>query len=275
MRCNLYILLCFIFSHVLLYAEDDGGVSFKIGIEGGYDYFVGKFKSPLYERQLGSYYARDVYSNYNPFNKSDGMSSMSDWYAGVTIEALFDDERFGVTTGLRYTCYMADYEPDKGFYWDVTEPDAEALDFRRGEKITQRNHYVGFPLEGRFITGKNGQWVRFYLKLGSSWGFLMRSDKKIYYVSEKYEDGEIEDIGMEPDHFVGSIFPAFGFRIGSRYPLFNIDFHLPSFYVNMPAAYFLPDDGVGVQLSIQFPLSASSYYSKRPMAAPCKKYKFK
>lgn len=253
-----------------LFAED-GDVAFKVGIEGGYDYFVGEYKRPVYEEQLGSYHKQTVYSNYNPFNKNDGVKSMIDWYAGVTIEALFDNERYGVTTGLRYTRYISDYEPDKFFYWNVTEEDAEELDYRRASKLSQRNHYLGFPLEARFLTGKNGHWLRFYLKLGTSWGFLLSSEKKISYLSEEYGTEKLDDIGSEPDRFVGSIFPAFGFRFGSRYPLINLDFHLPSFYVNMPAAYFLHDDGVGVQLSIQFPLSPSSYYSRRPMAAPCKK----
>jgi len=250
-----------------------GNLRLKLGVDGGHDYYIGKHHDPDKVKQIGSYTNTDkeTYSNYNPIFPSDDSEFLHSWYVGITGEVLFHHERFGITTGLRYIQYIDTYNPAGDyFYWNYSN-EGSANYVLKGESILQRNHYIGFPLEFRYLASRPGRFCRFYFKLGSSWGFLVASDNKLNCYDSSVNDelgGYIDDVGKDPDSFVGSIYPAFGFRLLRFFPLVNIDFHLPSFMINMPASYFYYDIGMGVQLSIQLPTDRDSYDRKAPMGVP-------
>jgi len=267
------ILLCLVLlscPFALVHAA--GKIKVKVGVDMGCDYYVGDRHDPRYVKQLGSFSDKEeTYSNYNPILAGDGVDHLQSWYVGLTGELLFHKERFGVTTGLRYTQFIDIYDPDAAyFYWD-SHADGSDVYYVRARTLLQRNHYVGFPLEFRYLASRPGRICRFYFKLGSSWGFLVASDNKLTCYDSSVDDelgGYVDDVGKDPDRFVGSVYPAFGFRIGRYFPLFNIDFHLPSFLINMPASYFYYDMGVGVQLSVQLPTDRAAYDRRDPMGIP-------
>ncbi|MBR4840373.1 MAG: outer membrane beta-barrel protein [Paludibacteraceae bacterium] len=248
-------------------------IKLKLGLETGYQIYVGEHLKPQLDKEadaeeVNNAPSEETLTNYNPILPTDDESYMHCIFGGLTGEILWRRERYGITTGARYTQFIDIYDFDLK---QTTSTDEGEVETFQSKKLTQRTHYVGFPVEFRFLATRAGRPCRFYFKMGSSWNFLMATDNLVK--SRDPETGEeseknLSDVGREPDKFIGTLYPAIGCRFFSYRPHLNVELHLPSFIINMPASYFAHNIGLGLNVSIQFPTDKKSYETYRQMGAP-------
>lgn len=262
----------------IAFMTTEAKIKFNVGVETGYQLYVGEHiatqgtELEVSEDEQAPKDRKHL-SNYNPAIPTDDESYLHCLFGGVTGEFLWNRERYGITTGLRYTQFIDRYDFDEP---QTEAPEGETQVAPISNRLLQRTHYLGFPLEFRYLTSKAGRPCRFYFKLGTSWNFLMATDNRLTStIPSAGEEIETEptDVGREPDYFIGTIYPAIGFRIFRRFPLLNVEMHLPSFVVNMPTSYFAYNIGVGLSVSVQFPVSTKDYKSILPLDIPCLRIK--
>lgn len=256
----------------LAFATAEADIKFKVGIESGYQIYVGEHISPSNGDEATDEKVDDDYehfTNYNPILPTEDEEYMHCIYGGVTGEILWRRERYGITTGLRYSQFIDSYDFDESA---TITTDAGEETITASSHLLQQTHYLGFPLEFRYLTSRPGRPCRFYFKMGSSWNFLMKTNNRLTVTDPTTGEESVSkpsSVGRDPDAFTGTLYPAIGFRIFKRFPLLNVEFQLPAFVINMPTSYFAYNIGAGVSISVQFPVNTKDYRITLPLDIPC------
>ncbi|MCQ2217173.1 MAG: outer membrane beta-barrel protein [Paludibacteraceae bacterium] len=260
-----------LFSAVVLslsFMTAEAKLKFKVGLETGYQLYVGEHLTPHSDNDSKEVEEKESLSNYNPFLPTDEETYLHCFFGGVTGEFLWGRERFGITTGARYTQFIDIYDFDESQTISSDEGEEEIIS---SNQLTQRTHYVGVPLEFRILASRPGRPCRFYFKMGSSWNFLMATENIVKTknpITGEESEEKPSNVGREPDQFMGTLYPAIGCRFFRYYPLLNVELQMPSFLINMPTSYFAYNIGLGLNVSIQFPTDKKAYDKNRPMGVP-------
>ncbi|MCQ2193602.1 MAG: hypothetical protein MJZ28_01475 [Paludibacteraceae bacterium] len=259
------------FSFSLLSIQAKGKLKLKLGVETGYQLYLGEHLMPQSDESESSVSDANndrPTTNYNPLLPTSDETYMHCFFAGVNGEILWHRERYGILTGARLTQMVDVYDFDENMTVSSDEGEEEMI---RSSQLVQHVYYWGVPVEFRLLATRPGRPCRFYFKMGSSWNFLLATSNLVKTtdpVTGERQEERPDNVGRKPDYFMGTLYPAIGCRFFRQYPLLNVEFHLPSFIINMPTSYFAYNIGVGLNVSVQFPTDRKAYDSNRPMGEP-------
>ena len=206
----------------------------RLGIETGVDFSFGEINKPEMIRENQYYYQDGDYDFHCGFVFTN--SNFGFLYFGVKPEYLLN-KHFTVTAGLRFFTNKAMLHSDRDYFlWKVRE-DKINTDYIKIKSISQRNYYLGVPLEIRYFPNEKDYFARFYLVAGTTFGFLLASDNEIVFSNpamEKYTPQVMEHIG-KPNSFYGTFYTGAGIKLGKLDHICGrIEMHIPTFtYVNM------------------------------------------
>jgi hypothetical protein len=228
----------------------------RIGFEMGVDTYFSDIKKPAQLREFNSELGDEYDFFYTGVNQS--FSSMA---LGIKPEFFFGKNRWGISTGLRFSRYLTTLEPHHGsFYWMVRQEDL-LTDYLTILKFSQKSYFFSVPLELRFFTNNRDLPFQIYFKIGSAFNYKLSTDNEVAFGTpsmNKYAETVDEEIG-EPDRFHVYVYPAVGFKIGrfrtGHSPWFNLEFHIPGILFQSDVSSFSKSEtGLGAGLTVQIPL---------------------
>ena len=232
----------------------------RLGIEAGANIFIGERNKPAMIRENKTYYNDysddDYYCGFVP--ESQGFSF---FYLGIKPEYSVS-KGFVVAMGARFSFNQFILDSDKEYFlWKISE-DGTNTNYVRINEISQRNYYVGIPMEMKIFPPKVDYFVRHYFVFGAVLNFLVASDNNVSFqetAMKKYTSDVLEHIG-KPGDFHGQLYIGFGLKIGkTNYPFGNFEFHFPVCMIanDRPNAFVKKEDspiGCGVKAILQIPL---------------------
>jgi hypothetical protein len=228
----------------------------RIGFEAGVDSYFSDIKKPALMREFNS----DLSERYDVFyNGAD--QTFTSMGLGIKPEFFFGKNRWGISTGLRFSRYLTTLEPRHDFFYWMVSQEGLLTDYLTIRKCSQKSYYLGIPLEMRFFTNRRDLPFQIYFKVGSAVNYRLLTDNKIIFREpsmDKYAGAVDEGIG-KPDRFHVYVYPAIGFKIG-RYrtghsPWFNLEFHVPGILFQSSVSSFSKSKtGLGASLTVQIPL---------------------
>jgi len=200
---------------------------FRLGIEVGVDFLFGTINKPEQIRESQSYYYDGDYDFHCGFvadNRNFGFH-----YLGIKPEFLLH-KKVAVTTGIRFsTNKITLNSDDKYFLWRISENET-STNYIKINSISQRNYYLGVPLEVRLFTAEKDYTVRQYFVVGTTLNFWLASNNDISFSNsamEKYTSQLSENIG-KPSFFQGVFYAGVGLKIGKmNHPCGRIEAHFP------------------------------------------------
>jgi hypothetical protein len=206
----------------------------RVGIEAGVNLlFDAKINKPPQIRENQSYNYSDRYDTTYDNDYYGGFVSNYQspciFYAGIKAEYTLS-RRFAVSTGARFSYKKATLNSDKDYFlWRINE-NQTSTNYVRIKSITQRNYYLGVPLEIRFFPAEKDYTVRQYFILGTALNFLVASTNEVVFANPAMEKHSSEVLSQikEPNLFYGLFYIGIGLKIGKmNHPFGNIEFHFP------------------------------------------------
>lgn len=228
----------------------------RISFEAGIDSYFSDIKKPVLLREFQSDLSGRYASFYNEANKTFTSIGL-----GIRPEFFFGKNRWGISTGIRFSCYLTTLELfHESFYWMIRQ-EGLLTDYLTIRKFLQKSYYLGVPLEMRFFTNRRDLPFQTYFKIGSVFNYQLSTDNEVVFREssmDKYAGAVDEGIG-EPDRFHVYAYPAVGFKIGrcrtEHSPWFNLEFHVPGILFQSNVSSFSKSKtGLGASLTVQIPL---------------------
>jgi len=263
---RLIFITCFIFLFVAqTQAQTEEIIStprFRLGIEAGADFLFGEKNKPsmIRENQSSYYHYDEDYDYYCGFIPNE--QKMNVFYLGVKTEYLIH-RRMSIAAGARFSFNQFVYDSDRDYFlWKISENKEDGTtNYVRIKDVTQKNYYVGIPIEIKFFPREIDYPVRHYFIWGTVWNFLVNSTNDVSFKNSNMNK-YASDISNQIEglcNFHATFYGGFGLKIGNtNHPFGNIEFHFPvlmfsdngsNSLVKASAAF-----GFGTQLSFQIPL---------------------
>ena len=232
----------------------------RLGIEAGIDGLFGERDKPamIRENQSSYYYYDYDYDYYCGFIPDEQDFFVV--YIGVKPEYSVS-KRFAVAAGVRFSFSQANLNSDKDYFlWRINET-GTSTNYIKIKDISQKNYYIGIPLELKFFPREKDYPVRHYFAVGGALNFLAASDNDVSFQNatmKKYDSEVSKQIG-KPNSFYGNLYGGFGLKIGNTsHPFGHIEFHLPvCMFAKDKLNSFIKGSGVfgfGVQMTLQIPM---------------------
>ena len=259
------IITCFILlfvAQIQAQTEEVFNISrFSMGVEAGMDaLFGGKNKLPMIRENHSSSYYYDGDEEYHCgfILPSQTINSL---YLGLKPEYVIS-KRFTVSTGIRFSFNKIVYDSDRDYFlWKISEStDENYTNYLKIRDITQKNYYIGIPMEIKFYPREIDAPARQYCKLGVALNFLATSTEDVSFQNPAMNN-YTADVLNKIDRisgFHGCVYVGVGFKIGNtNYPFGNIEFHFPVGVFSKNGSNSLVNDeiaGLGFQAALQIPL---------------------
>jgi hypothetical protein len=232
---------------------------FRLGIEAGImsaPYASTNKPANIREnRSYSSSYDYDYYCGFLPEGQDFTL-----YYFGLKLEYALT-KRFAVAAGLRFSFNPSSLDSDRDYFLWKTSEDGVNTNYVKITDVSQKNMFVGIPLEVKFFPREIDYFVRHYFILGTTLNFLVSSKNEISYGNNKMEkyDALISEQIVKPNIFHGYLYAGFGLKIGhSSRPLGNIEMHFPVYmFDNKRLSSFARAKktfGIGIQTTLQIPL---------------------
>jgi hypothetical protein len=150
-------------------------------------------------------------------------------YLGIKPEYMLS-KRFTITAGIRFFTKKVMLDSDRDYFlWKIFEDEANT-DYIKIKSISQRNYYLGVPLEVRFFPNDKDYFARFYIVAGTSLNFLLASKDEVLFSNiamEKHTSQVLQYIGT-PNALWGTLYGGVGVKIGKLdRPCGRIEVHAP------------------------------------------------
>lgn len=248
-----FLLSLFIFSIKAQDKESSG--YFMIGLEAGINSISGELNEKWPVRQ-------DV-GKYNPHYGSNNISTLTNgFFFGIKPEYVFCNEKFGVTSGIRYTrlnSTLSKESSQKDYFYMRYGGDETSTNFARIREIKEVQDYIGIPLEFRW-TPIRFSIVGFYIKIGTDINFKVNSNMNIDFVEESMAEKKqeiLDYVDIEDNNIYSTLYGILGLRLDIRPNIrLNIEALLPSLYLTKNNfAFFEPDNQSGARISLQIPIN--------------------
>lgn len=225
------------------------------GVETGVMTFDNEMRGISIIRESSSDY--DYYGDYA--EKTCGTYNV--FYAGFKQE-LPVISKLSFFTGIRFTEISSAIKPVSGsFMYLFVSSEGTTTNFAKATKISQTSQYMGIPVEFRWYL-PSYHFVRSYVKLGATFNYRIATTTRATFTTDVANEfnSDIESKVGKPDSFYSMGYAAIGLRYGKEYgPSVNIEGVLPSFvFTPNSSSLTNPLTGVGVQVTIQFPLNFKS-----------------
>jgi len=138
----------------------------RVGVEAGVNLlFDAKVNKPPQIRENQSYYLDDDDHYYGGFVSN--YQSPGLFYLGFKAEYTLS-KRFAASAGMRFSYKNTTLDSDKDYFlWRVSES-LTGTNYVKIKSITQRNYYIGVPMEIRFFPSEKDRLMRHYLIFGNS-----------------------------------------------------------------------------------------------------------
>ena len=233
----------------------------RLGIEAGVDFLDGSINKPDLIRENRSFYFDNVhdYDYYCGF-VSD-YQNYSCFFIGIKPEYVLS-KRFVITSGLRFYYNKTAIKSDKEYFlWNVSELETSS-NYIKINRISQKNYYLGVPIEMRFYPREKDHIVRQYFIFGTTLNFLLTSENEITFQNPKMEkyNSQVSKYLEKPNLFLGTIYAGVGVKFGkSKYPFGSIEFRFPviSYGANNKKSFVQPANifGCGFSTTLQIPIT--------------------
>jgi len=264
MSKNLIITCFFLLFVVHAQAQNEKTITtprFRLGVEFGADALFGeKNKLPMIRENQSSYYYDYDYDYYGGFILDE--REIDFFYVGLKPEYLIH-KKLSISVGARFSFNKTVYDSDRDYFlWKVSESeDGMTTNYLKIKDISQKNYYIGIPIEVRFFPNERDYPVRQYFILGTSLNFLATSTEDVSFKNSamnKYTPDVLNQIGRA-NSFTQCIYVGAGLKIGrTNHPFGTVEFHFPVFMManDKPNALVKTDGavGFGLQTSLQIPL---------------------
>ncbi len=191
------------------------------------------------------------------------LATYSSWYLEFISDFLPGREQISFSTGLRFTNRYAEVDkPWEHMFWLVNEEE-KVSDYITLRSFSQRNCYLGIPLNFRVFFNTQERWVRPYLRLEGCFDFKVatvnRMDIYNNHMSHLYKERIEEELG-EPKNLQISAASAIGVRINCRKFYVSPELVLPRFEMSDSPISFVDSNqlfvSAGMKISFTFPVGA-------------------
>ena len=227
-------------------------------MEAGVIFLSGQFNRPDLIRE-NHYYYNDQDYHYGCGFVIDNKTFFS-YSFGLKAEYSLN-KRIAIASGVRYNFFKAVLNSDRDYFlWKVSETETSA-NYITIKNISQKNYYIGIPLELKLFPREKDYFVRQYFIFGTLFNFLVVSNSEVAFQNqkmEKYSSEVMKNIG-NPNRFQTVVYAGVGLKIGKlKYPVGNIEFHFPvlTFGKNNPNSFTKTAGsvGFGIRTTFQIPV---------------------
>ncbi|MCF8370874.1 MAG: hypothetical protein K9H64_04575 [Bacteroidales bacterium] len=228
-----------------------------IGVESGIDFQI--CESTEYDFIRG-----DV--DVSMYGLNDGANnltlSLQNWYIGTKAEIRTKNNRFGLSTGVRFSQITSSMSKSTGwsgtadFFYILNKQEGTSTEYLRVKEINQVSNYLGIPVEIKFYPTKP-YFVRFFIK-GAALisGRLNTSNNVVFYSDEMnpYQNDVINKFD-EPKFFLGMVHGSVGIKFGHEDNInLSLEAATPSIiFTENSSSLLKPMFGGGLQLNILIP----------------------
>ena len=230
----------------------------RLGVEAGISTFFGKINKPAMIRESQSYYYDNDYDYNCGFVPEE--QGYQFFYFGLKPEYQLND-RIAVAAGLRFSFNKIILDSDRDYFlWKISETET-STNYVKINDISQKNYYIGVPIEAKVFTNPHDYFVRHYFIMGTVFNFLLSSSNDVSFQNagmNKYTSDVSAQIG-KPNGFCGQLYAGCGLKIGkTNHPFGNIEFHFPIYIYGKDKSnsFAKMNDtfGIGIQTTLQIPI---------------------
>jgi hypothetical protein len=216
-------------------------------------------KLPMIRENKSSYYYDGYdYDYYGGFIYDE--KDVNFFYLGLKPEYLIH-RRVAVALGVRFSFNKIVYDSDRDYFlWKVNEDENETS-YLRIKDISQKNYYLGIPIEIKIFPRELDYFVRHYFAFGTVLNFLATSTEDVSFKNpamKKHTPDVLNQI-EKANAFHGCVYAGFGLKIGrTNHPFGNIEFQLPvlMFANDKPNSLVKTEGafGLGIRATLQIPI---------------------
>jgi hypothetical protein len=201
-------------------------------------------------------YIRDDNSPGNSIFAPRIVSEMRKVYVGAKIEKRTANDRFGFTTGLRFTRLYSEIKKSgvPEFFYVLFRETGTTTEFLRVRELQETSAYFGIPLEVRFFPyGKKR--FRLFLFAGSEWSYRLKGKTDVVFFNAEMDIHQtaLREILGRSDSWYASGYIGAGFTIGKEKPRFSLGVTAPVFITNTASVLNEPVTGGGFNVQYHIP----------------------
>lgn len=224
-----------------------------IGIEAGIDFLDSDIPNYDFIRGDITYYGSGSVSN-------SLQGFFQKWYLGLKTEVRSKNEKFGLSSGIRYTKInsslgKSSYSTNSSnYFYLLYNQTGLTTEFIRINEINQVSEYIGIPLELRLLPF-NQRLFNLYFKIGAEFNYLLKTDFDVIFHEQSLESYQNDVLNKfdDPDNYYFAMYAAIGWLININNNLqINIEANVPSIFVtDYSTGIINPVAGGGFQINIQ------------------------
>ncbi len=185
------------------------------------------------------------------------------YYAGLKCEIFSGNQKFGFSSGIRYTRMHALLGKDAysgssaNFFYLLYAQTGVTTEYLRIKQIEQKSNYLGIPLEMRYFAVNLDPFMG-YLKVGFEFDYKIQTKTNVKFQDNSmntYQDDVTKMVG-KPRSLTSVLYASAGIRWGTpSKPCVNMEINLPAvFLLSESEGLVNPQAGSGFQISLQIPL---------------------
>jgi hypothetical protein len=177
-------------------------------------------------------------------------------YVGAKIEKRTANDRFGISTGLRFTRLYSGIKKSgtPEFFYVLLRETGTTTEFLRVKELRETSAYLGIPLELRFFP-YDKKWLRLFLFAGSEWSYRLKSKTNVVFFNAEMDihQSTLREILGRSESWYAAGYIGAGFTIGKEKPRFSLAVTGPLFITNTVSTLNKPFTGGGFKVQYHIP----------------------
>jgi hypothetical protein len=178
-------------------------------------------------------------------------------FAGVRIEMRNQNDRFGFSTGLRFTQVNSSITKNSAphYFYFLLRQTGTTTEYLRIRKLNQTSGYLSIPFEVRFFP-YDQKMFRLFIVLGCDINYRLMTKTEADFTDPAMSiyQSDVSKISGDPSVFHSSFYARAGFLLGKNKPRIGIGVTAPVIITDNSSSLVYPTVGGGFFLQVQFPL---------------------
>lgn len=185
-------------------------------------------------------------------------SELSMWFAGIKVEKMASNERFGLATGIRFTglhsrIYKSGYPQ---FFFLLHRKTGTTTEYLKVSELEEVSYYLGIPLEIRVYANKRRRNRWFFMAAGE-WNLQLGTKSMVQFYDPAMDiyQSDVREIVGDSNPWYASFYIGTGLILGKERPRFTFGLCAPLVITKTASSLNVATAGVGLRMQYLIPLN--------------------
>ena len=172
-------------------------------------------------------------------------------FAGIKLEKITSNEKFGFATGVRFTGLESRIYK-RGFpqyFFLLHRQTGTTTEYLKVRELKEISYYIGIPLEVRMYTNKHRRY-RLFFTAGAEWNVQLRTKTDVEFDDPAMSiyESDVREIAGDSNPWYASFYIGAGLILGRERPRFTLGLSAPLVITKTLSSLNVPTEGVGIQI---------------------------